>query len=136
MPPKSTRLAVRKPEAKSRVSNGSDVLPNVDGRTMLARRYRDIAGALVADAGGVDSCSETKIQLIRRFSAAAVLAESLEARLANGEQIDIAEHALLSSTLVRIAQRIGMDRRAKTIVPTLSEYLGARMVVPTEDTGA
>jgi hypothetical protein len=84
----------------------------------------------------MDSCSETKIQLIRRFSAAAVLAESLEARLANGEQIDIAEHALLSSTLVRIAQRIGMNRRAKTIVPTLSEYLEARTVVPTEDTAA
>jgi hypothetical protein len=84
----------------------------------------------------MDSCSETKIQLIRRFSAAAVLAESLEARLANGEQIDIAEHALLSSTLVRIAQRIGMNRSAKTIVPTLSEYLEARTVVPTEDTVA
>jgi hypothetical protein len=126
MPPKSTRLAARKPEAKSRVSNGSDVLPNVDGRTVLTRRYRDIAGALVADAGGADSCSETKIQLIRRFSAAAVLAESMEARLANGEQIDIAEHALLSSTLVRIAQRIGINRVPKNVTPDLRDYIAAR----------
>lgn len=127
MPPKSTSLAARKPEAKSRVSNGSDVLPNVDGRTVLARRYRDIAGALVADAGGQDKCSETKIQLIRRFSAAAVLAESMEARLANGEQINIGEHALLSSTLVRIAQRIGINRLPKNLTPDLGDYIARRV---------
>jgi hypothetical protein len=127
MPPKSTSLASRKPEAKSRVTNGSDVLPNVDGRTALARRYRDIACALVADAGGEDKCSETKIQLIRRFSAAAVLAESMEARLANGEQINIGEHALLSSTLVRIAQRIGINRLPKNLTPDLQDYIARRV---------
>ena len=48
------------------------------------------------------------MQLIRRFASGAVLAEELEARLVRGEQVDIAEHALLSSTLVRLAQRIEM----------------------------
>jgi len=52
-----------------------------------------------------------------------VLAEELEARLARGEPVDIAEHALLSSTLVRLAQRIGLERRARNITPSLSEYL-------------
>ena len=123
MPPKSTNLAARKPEAKSRVSNGVDVLPNVDGRGLVARRYRDIAAAIAADQGGVDHISETRLQLIRRFAAAAVLAEAAEARLANGEQINIGEHALLSSTLVRIAQRIGIVRRSRNIVPDLRDYL-------------
>lgn len=123
MPPKSTNLAARKPEAKSRVSNGVDVLPNVDGRGLVARRYRDIAAAIAADQGGVDHISETQLQLIRRFAAAAVLAEAAEARLANGEQINIGEHALLSSTLVRIAQRIGIVRRSRNIVPDLRDYL-------------
>jgi hypothetical protein len=40
------------------------------------------------------------------------LAEQLESRLARGEEIDIQEHSLLVSTLVRVAQRIGIDRRA------------------------
>ena len=123
MPPKSTNLAARKPEAKSRVSNGVDVLPNVDGRGLVARRYRDIAAAIAADQGGVDHISETRLQLIRRFAAAAVLAEAAEARLANGEHINIGEHALLSSTLVRIAQRIGIVRRSRNIVPDLRDYL-------------
>jgi antitoxin (DNA-binding transcriptional repressor) of toxin-antitoxin stability system len=50
-----------------------------------------------------------------------VLAEQLESRLANGEQIDITEHATLSSTLVRLAQRIGIDRVPRDVSPTLSE---------------
>jgi hypothetical protein len=61
--------------------------------------------------------------LIRRFSAAAVLAEQLEAKLANGEEIDIAQHALLCSSLVRLSARIGIDRRAKKVVPTLDQYM-------------
>ena len=39
------RQAVRKPTARSRVNNGRDVLPNVDGRSLVARRYRDVAAA-------------------------------------------------------------------------------------------
>ena len=52
-----------------------------------------------------------------RFAAAAVLAEQMESRLANGEQIDIQEHALLCSTLTRLAQRIGIERRARDVTP-------------------
>jgi hypothetical protein len=59
--------------------------------------------------------------LIRRFAAASVLAEQLESRLANGEQIDIQEHATLSSTLVRLAQRIGIDRVARDVTPSWSD---------------
>ena len=49
----------------------------------------------------------------------------MESRLANGEQINIAEHAQLASTLVRIAQRIGINRRYKDITPALPDYLDA-----------
>jgi hypothetical protein len=110
-----------KSHARSRISNGHDVLPNVDGRSIIARRYRDITTAILADQGGADVCSESRTQLIRRFAAAAVLAEQLESRLANGEQVDINEHATLSSTLVRLAQRIGIDRIPRDISPTLSD---------------
>jgi len=117
------RQARRKASARSRVTNGGDVLPGVDGRTVIARRYYDIATAIVADQGGGASMTEVRIQLIRRFAAAAVLAEALEARLANGEQIDVGEHTLLCSSLVRLSNRIGVNRRAREIVPTLAAYL-------------
>ena len=124
-PAESGVLSGRKPTARSRVSNGRDVLPNIDGRTMLARRYRDVLAAVASDQGGVDHLSEARIQLVRRFAAAACLAEEMEAKLVGGQAINLAEHALLCSTLVRLAQRIGIDRRARNVVPDLRDYLEA-----------
>ena len=123
IPDGSPRLVPRKASARSRVSNGADILPDVDGRSAVARRYHDIAVQIIADMGGASQCAEARLQLIRRFAAAAVLAEQMEARLANGHSINIADHALLSSTLVRLAQRIGIDRRSRDLTPSLSEYL-------------
>lgn len=111
---------------RSRVTNsGGNLLPNIDNRSALARRFRDICSAIAADQGGADRLSEARLQLVRRFSAAAVLAEGMEARLANGEEIDIAQHALLCSTLTRLAQRIGIDRRLRNVLPSVEEYLAA-----------
>lgn len=108
---------------RSRLSNHRDLLPDLDGRSSQARRFRDVCRQLAADQGGLESLSETRLQLIRRFSALCVHAEALESRLANGERIDISEHSQISSTLVRIASRLGVDRRAKEIVPSLEAYL-------------
>jgi hypothetical protein len=122
---RSTRNGMRKPEARSAVTNGRDVLPGVDGRTLIARRYHDIMSAILIDQGGEDRCSESRKQLIRRFAAAALLAEQMEARLCTGQEVNIQDHALLTSSLVRVAQRIGINRVAK-IVPTLADYLDAQ----------
>jgi hypothetical protein len=116
----------RKVYARSRVSNGNKLLAGVDGRTLVARRFRDLVLQIVNDQGGADQLAEARLQLIRRFSAAAVIAESMESRLANGEAIDIAEHALLCSTLVRIAQRIGINRLPKDMTPDLRDYLESK----------
>jgi hypothetical protein len=116
-------LTARKASARSRVTNGQDLLPGVDGRSPMARRYRDICAALLSDMGGLDHCTEARLQLLRRFSAASVMAEAMEAELVNGKPINIVEHSLLSSTLVRLAQRIGINRRSRNITPTLKDYL-------------
>jgi hypothetical protein len=99
------------------------VLPDVDGRSLVARRYRDIVCAIASDQGGAEQLSEARLQLIRRFSAACVLAEQMEARLARGEQINIQEYSLLVSTIVRVAQRIGINRVPREVAPSLAEYL-------------
>jgi len=118
-----------KAKARSRVSNGGKTLPGIDGRTLIARRYRDIASAIAADQAGADRLSEARLQLVRRFAAAACIAEGMEARLAAGEEIDIAQHALLCSSLVRLVQRIGIDRRLRDVTPSLADYLAAAQPV-------
>lgn len=120
---KRDKLTVRSVQNRSRITNNASLLAGADGRTAAARRFHDVIVAITADAGGVDRCAEARLQLIRRFAACAVLAEQLEARLATGEPIDIAEHAQLTSSMVRVAQRIGINRRLKEVVPTLSQYL-------------
>ena len=80
--------------------------------------------AVLADQGGADQCSESRLQLVRRFAAAAVLAEQMEGEMANGAKIDINEHTRLSLGLVRLAQRIGIDRIARDITSAVLDANG------------
>jgi hypothetical protein len=98
------------------------LLDQVDGRSALYRRYRDVANQILADQGGIDQCSESRKHLIKRFAAATVLAEQIESRIVNGEPVDIGEFAQLSSTLVRITNHLGLERVARVIGG--SSYVG------------
>jgi hypothetical protein len=117
--------ADRKAKAtKSRIANGVDVLPDIDGRSSTARRYKDVCGAVLRDLGGIDACSQTTIEIARRFAAIAVLAEGLEAKIVRGESVNSAEFCLLASTLVRLATKVGLRRIPRSVqTPSLSEYL-------------
>lgn len=88
---------VRNTAVQKVVSNTGGRLPDIEDCSATARRYRDIFMAAVEDQGGLDRVSEGRLQLVRRFTAGAVLAEQMEARLMRGEEIDIAAHALLAS---------------------------------------
>jgi hypothetical protein len=132
MPAARTAVA-RKPAAtRSRVTNGADVLPGVDLRSATARRYRDLYEAMCVDQGGIERLSQARLQLIRRFAAASVLAEAMEARLAAGLPVDVTEFSTLASTAVRIAQRIGLDRRARNVTPSLQDYIEGRATIDAE----
>jgi hypothetical protein len=114
----------RPPRARSRVTNGRDWLMGVDQRSSIARRYRDLMAEAIADAGGVSECSQARLQLIRRLAALSVQLEQLEAKLADGADIDIAEYTSLTSTLVRVVSRLGINRVSRDITPpSVQEYL-------------
>ena len=119
---------------RSAVTNHKDLLPGLDGRSATARRFRDLVNAFVADMGGLDHCSEIKLGLLRRLAATTVQAEMLEARMVNGEAIDIATLCTLASTTVRLSQRLGLERRARNVTPSLGQYLAARTAPATGDT--
>ena len=108
------------------MTNHKDLLPGLDGRTATARRFRDLVNAFVADMGGLDHCSEVRLGLVRRLAATTVQAEMLEARMVNGDAIDIATLCTLASTTVRLSQRLGLERRARNVTPSVGQYLAAR----------
>jgi hypothetical protein len=117
-------LVARLPPAqRSRVTNGrSTFLDNADGRSVLARRYRDILGQLVSDIGGDPSEAESII--CRRATTLAVWAEQAETAMAAGSMLNIAEFTTAVNTLHRLLCTLGLERRAREIVPTLKQYLG------------
>src|SRR6478609_865200 len=124
--PTSSSLGELSSRARSAVTNHKDLLPGLDGRSATARRFRDLVNAFVADMGGLDRCSEVRLGLVRRLAATTVQAEMLEARMVNGEPIDIATLCTLASTTVRLSQRLGLERRTRDVTPSLGQYLAAR----------
>jgi hypothetical protein len=111
------------PAQRSRVTNGrSTFLDNADGRSVLARRYRDILAQLVSDIGGDPSEAESII--CRRAATLAVWCEQSESAMAGGTPLNIGEFTTAVNTLHRLVCTLGLERRARDIMPTLQGYLG------------
>jgi hypothetical protein len=60
--------------------------------------------------------------LIEAFAGACITLQHLNTRLLLGETIDLAQHAQACSAMVRVASRLGLQRRARD-VSTLGDYL-------------
>jgi hypothetical protein len=63
--PSGRRKVARDPQ-RPRITNGKDILPDLDGRSAMARRFKDITSAVLTDQGGADHCSESRLQLVRQ----------------------------------------------------------------------
>jgi hypothetical protein len=129
---RSTPLRVRSPMHRARNTNGGNFLPGIDGRSHEARRIYDIAAQVATDLGGADRITETRLALVRRFASLCVLLEGQEVRIASGEPIDVSAYSHMSSTLVRLAARIGLKRVAKDVTPDPLDY-ARRYTQPREE---
>jgi hypothetical protein len=118
----ASRAQIEKPSprTRSRVSNGSAVL-NADGRSAVARRYRDVLNELISDLGGDPSGAQSAIA--RRASALCVVCEQAEAEMVAGGVLDLAEFTTAANSLRRLLSDLGLERRARDITPSLSQYL-------------
>ena len=112
----------KKPEARSKISNGSALLDGIDGRSARARRFRDVLGEIVSDLGGPDRLSEGQRQLARRGAMLAVECERLESLGVAGEPFNLEVYGQLTDRLGRVFMRLGLRRQAREVVPTLEQY--------------
>lgn len=122
----ASRTVIDKPPSKtrSRVSNGSAVLDNVDGRSARVRRYRDLMSELTSDMGGDPSGAQTAI--IRRACTLIVTCEQAEAEMLAGGILDLGEFTTAANSLRRLLSDLGLERRAKDISPSLATYIEAK----------
>ncbi len=111
--------------ARTRVTNGKAMfLDGVDGRTLAARRYRDLFNSFVSDTGGMGVASEAQLQLARRCAAMCCQAELMEAEFIAGVDMDLDGYLRLVGTLSRALSRLGVERRPRDVDDlSLDEYI-------------
>ena len=112
-----------KDRRKSRITNGSALLPGVDGRGAWVRRARDIIAAHLSD---VPDASAAERSIIRRAAVLTVELERLEAQFAlageaDPERLDL--YGRVSGNLRRLLEAVGLERRARDTGLTLSDIM-------------
>jgi len=97
----------------------------IDGRSSAAKVFDRIVDSVEADLGGADQLSAIERNLVQAFAGAAVTLHHLNAQLMAGHEINLAQHAQAVSAMVRVATRLGLQRRQKDVGPTLGDLLRA-----------
>ncbi len=117
--------------SRSKLTNRSAVLSGVDGRTLWARRFRDLIGLHLSDLGGEAHASEAEKSLIRRAATLTVELERLEAGFATEGEADPEALDLYQRTagnLRRLLKSTGLKRRPRDVTPDLRDYIGGRTI--------
>src|SRR6516162_11359090 len=142
--PVTGRSRGRSHSFRSRITNGSALLPTVDGRSPWARLMRDTYRAVIQHCGGDGAISELERMAARRIGALEAELIHMEdkfatIRAAGGEpdagSLDLYQR--LANSQRRCCESIGWQRRPKdvTMAPHLRQYLHARAVADAELTG-
>jgi hypothetical protein len=98
----------------------------LDKRSNAFKLFNRLAADIEADLGGRDQLSTIELTLIEAYVGAAVTLQHMNTRLALGQEIDLSQHAQAVSAMVRVASRLGLQRRARTVGgPTLGDLLRA-----------
>ena len=111
----STKLYGKQLCGRSKITNGSTLLPSIDGRSIWARRLRDLISLHTSDLGGLDNLSQAELSLIRRAATLTVELEHLEMRFAlaedGAEEGQLKTYQMTVNTLRRTLEALGLKRR-------------------------
>ena len=114
----------QKNRQRSRVSNGSVLLPGVDGRSSWVRRCKDVIAAHLSDLGGLDNCSAAEHSIVRRAAVLTTELEVLEVRFAKAGEassLDLETYQRCANSLRRLLEAIGLQRRPRDVSLTLNQ---------------
>jgi hypothetical protein len=120
----------------TRLTNGVDLLPTVDGRSIWARIMRDTIQSMMAHLGGEDYASEPQRMLSRRIGAFEAELIHLEDKFARARSegrepviADLDLYSRMSSAQRRMLEAVGLHRVPKDISPTLEQYIQSKATV-------
>jgi hypothetical protein len=101
---------------RSRVTNGSELVHGVDGRSVWVRRAKDIIHEVLSDLGGLDNTSAAERSIVRRAATLTIALERLEAKFATAGEASAADldaYQRGANSLRRLLEAIGLQRRQR-----------------------
>jgi hypothetical protein len=114
---------------RTKLANGRRILEGIDGRSYIARRYKELGALITRDvAPDPDQLTEAQRQLIRSAAGLVVIREALDVKAVNGEPIDAGEYCAVSNTLRRVLISIGLKREPKEVNGNSDERRLARIL--------
>ena len=87
----------------------------LDGRTNAAKAFDALVVAIENDLGGADQLTAIERSLVEGFAGATITLQNLNARMCLGQEIDITDLSHSISSMVRVASRLGEQRRARDV---------------------
>jgi hypothetical protein len=109
------------------------MVAGADGRSTWVRRLRDVVSAHTGDLGGVEAMSAAERSIVRRAATLTVELERLETKFAEAGEAsatDIDLYQRTANSLRRLLESVGLQRRARDVTPSLTEYLTAKRAEP------
>ena len=112
-----------KDSRKSRVTNGSVLLPGVDGRSLWVRRCKDILASHLSDKPDATAAEKA---IIRRAAVLIVELERMEKQFAlNGEAdpLTLDLYGRVAGNMRRLLESVGLERRQRDCGMSLGDLL-------------
>lgn len=94
------------------------MLSGVDGRSLMARRFREIHASIESDLGG--DLTEAQRHLIARAATLAIWCEARETELGEGGEFDAGQYVTIANSLRRLLSDLGLERRLRDAAPPLA----------------
>jgi hypothetical protein len=114
-PSNSSPVADQKRFARSRVTNGKELLPGIDGRSAWVRRCRDVIELHLADLPGATAAEQS---IVRRAAVLTTELERLEVKFAEAGEanpFDLDLYARTAGGLRRLLEAVGLERRLRDL---------------------
>jgi hypothetical protein len=119
--------AAKPPRRKHRATRPQLLMRRHLGRSSQAKMFDAIATSIARDMGGEAQLSTVQKHLVEAFASIALRVNNLTAKLLRGDEVDIIAHSQAISTMVRVAQRVGVQRVQLDITPpSLEQYVAAK----------
>jgi hypothetical protein len=98
-------------------------LSDLDGRTLAARRAKELIAVLTADLGGPEAITAAKAELIKSAAVHGAMLEHLAAEWISGVPIDELRYVAIANGQRRLLVELGLERRSRDVTPSLKDYL-------------